>query len=173
MITLFVSDFKYISQDIYDRETVRLQLHRLTCPSCGHSACLTIHGYYTRSVHTQNGPVSLRILRVKCSCGRTHAILLSSLVPYSRVLLADQVKIAASASPSAAVSRMEECLPDVSEWSVRNIFRNFCRLWKQRLLSMARKFEPLSDLVRDSFLHFFRQFLQIHSGSNLLFSDTT
>ena len=107
MITLFVSDFKYISQDIYDRETVPLQLHRLTCPSCGHSACLTVHGYYTRSVHTPNGPVSLRILRVKCSCGRTHAILLSSLVPYSRVLLADQVKIAASASPSAAVSRME------------------------------------------------------------------
>ncbi len=173
MITLFVSDFKHFSQDIYDREILRLQLWQLTCPSCGHSACLSVHGYYYRTVFTTEGVVRLRILRVKCSCGRTHAVLLSSLIPYSRVPLSDQVQIASADSASTAVSRMESVLPDLSEWSVRNIYKNFVRFWKQRLLSIPQVTELSVSLVRNCFLHFKRQFLQIHCGSNLLFFNST
>lgn len=49
MITISVKDYNQISQDYYDSIINSLQFHRLTC-SCGHSACLTIHGYYRRGV---------------------------------------------------------------------------------------------------------------------------
>lgn len=173
MITLFVSDFKHISQQVYDREIAGLQLHRLSCPSCGHSSCLSIHGYYLRSIHTPDGLLKLRILRVKCSCGRTHAILLSSMVPYSRIPLEVQSRIAACESASKAVVRTEIELADITEWAIRNIHRNFQRLWKEMLLSITQDLEHLADLVRNSFRHFRRQFMQIHCGMNQLFIKTT
>ena len=173
MITLFVSDFKHISQKVYDREISNLQLHHLMCPSCGHSACLSVHGYYLRSVHTSDGLLIIRILRVKCSCGRTHAILLSSMVPYSRIPVEVQSRIAACESSSKAVIRTEIGFSDISEWTIRNIYRNFQRFWKEMLLSISQDLKYPAELVINSFKHFRRQFMQIHRGSNLLFLKTT
>lgn len=67
-----------------------LQFHQLKC-TCGHSACLSVHGYYHRTVRTSKGSFRLRICRVICSeCGRTHAILPESIVPYDQISLEDQ-----------------------------------------------------------------------------------
>ncbi|WP_434084494.1 DUF6431 domain-containing protein [Lacrimispora xylanisolvens] len=55
---------------------------------------LTIHGYYHRSIKSEESVIRLHICRVKCSyCGTTHALLLSSIVPYSQISLSDQVSI--------------------------------------------------------------------------------
>ena len=93
MITVLVNENNPISQDFYDSVINSLQIHRIFC-SCGHAGCLHIHGYYTRRVKTPAGTVILRILRLKCAeCGHTHAVLLSSLVPYSQIALKDQRQI--------------------------------------------------------------------------------
>ena len=93
MITIFVRDCNQISQSFYDSVIFDLQLHQLTC-SCSHSACLSVHGYYRRTVKLSSGAIRLRVCRVKCSeCGATHALLLSSMVPYSQILLSDQQRI--------------------------------------------------------------------------------
>ena len=93
MITIFAGNCNQISQSFYDSVIFDLPLHQLTC-SCGHSACLSIHGYYRRAVKLPSGTVRLRDCRVKCSeCGNTHALLLSSMVPYSQVTLPDQQRI--------------------------------------------------------------------------------
>lgn len=173
MITLSVQNFKQISQEIYDQIIFGLQLHQLTCPSCKHSACLTNHGYYKRSVQTSDGLIPLRILRVKCSCGKTHAILLSSMVPYSRITFTDQVAIAASESLQSAVSLLQQLIPDLSEWTIRHVWNNYRHFWKQRLLSEKISLSPPLELVRRSFQAFERQFLQIHRGLNSLFLKTT
>ena len=89
MITLFVEENNPITSNFYNKTINNLQFHQLTCP-CGHSGCLSVHGYYRRSVKTPAGKLTLRICRVKCQCcGHTHAILLSSMVPHSQVLLND------------------------------------------------------------------------------------
>jgi hypothetical protein len=88
MITLLVEENNPLSQSFYDYCINSLQFHQLTC-SCGRSGCLNIHGYYQRKVKTHDGSFILTVCRVICSeCGRTHAILPSSIVPYSQIPLA-------------------------------------------------------------------------------------
>ena len=50
----------------YDSVLYNLPFHQLAC-SCGHAACLSIHGYYRRTVKLPSGPLRLRVCRVKCS----------------------------------------------------------------------------------------------------------
>jgi predicted RNA-binding Zn-ribbon protein involved in translation (DUF1610 family) len=53
------------------------------CKSCGYEGMLHRHGYYSRNVITKHYIKRINILRVKCpSCGKTHAILPSFLIPY-------------------------------------------------------------------------------------------
>lgn len=74
MITVSVGFCNPISQNFYDDVINSLQFHQLTC-SCGHSGCLTIHGYYDRSVKVGDSDIQLHVCRVICSqCGRTHAV---------------------------------------------------------------------------------------------------
>lgn len=60
MITIFVEENNPLTPDFYSNLINSLPFHRLTC-TCGHSACLSIHGYYTRSLKTPEGKVTFRI----------------------------------------------------------------------------------------------------------------
>ena len=96
MITIFVEENNPLTPNFYNNLINSLQFHRLTC-TCGHSACLSIHGYYTRSLKTPEGKSSFRICRVICSCcHHTHALLPSSMVPYSQVSTEEHVDIISS-----------------------------------------------------------------------------
>lgn len=61
------------------------------CPYCGAKGQCRVFAYYERGVvEIENGqPVyyRLRITRVRCSCGHTHAILPDTLVPYRQYSL--------------------------------------------------------------------------------------
>lgn len=53
------------------------------CKFCGYEGMLHRHGYYSRNVITKYYIKRIDILRVKCpSCGKTHAVLPSFLIPY-------------------------------------------------------------------------------------------
>ena len=53
------------------------------CKSCGYEGMLHRHGYYSRNVITKYSIYRINILRVKWpSCGQTHAVLPSFLIPY-------------------------------------------------------------------------------------------
>lgn len=53
------------------------------CKFCGYEGMLHRHGYYSRNVITSHCIKRINILRVKCpSCGKTHAVLPSFLIPY-------------------------------------------------------------------------------------------
>lgn len=110
MITIFVPDCNQISQSFYDSLIHDLQLHQLTC-SCSHSACLSVHGYYKRTVKLSSGAIRLRVCRVKCSeCGATHALLLSSMVPYSQIPLPDQQRICRDYEEGRSVSIVQRAI---------------------------------------------------------------
>lgn len=164
MITISVHICNHISQKIYDDIILSLQLHQLVCP-CGHSSCLTVHGYYYRSVKVQGLDLSLRICRVLCGmCGHTHALLPSALVPYSQVPLSDQAGIIAGNAPSVIDEN-----PLLDESTVRSILRRFRKHWEQKLLSQSLGLYPLDELARGCLSAFGRQFMQIKRTPNILF----
>ena len=162
-----------LTSDFYNHLIDSLQFHRLTC-TCGHSSCLSIHGYYTRSLKTPQGNSSLRICRVICSCcHRTHALLPSSLVPYSQISLKEHVDIISSHQDKDGWVSLMNRNPSIDESNCRHIIRSFRHHWKQRLLSERVSLCDRAALIRNCFSAFARQFMQIHRTPNILFINTT
>ena len=173
MITLFVKNYNPISQNFYDSVINHLQFHMLTC-SCGHSACLTIHGYYRRTVKCPEGNIRLRVCRVKCSeCGKTHALLLSSIVHYSVISLADQQRICVDYESENPVCSICDDNPSIDENNVKSVIRNYKRCWKEKLRSLKINLSQIENLIISCFSFYSSQFMQIHRGTNRLFSYTT
>lgn len=173
MITLFVEEYNPITPSFYRNLIANLQLHRLTC-TCGHSGCLSIHGYYTRFLKTPEGKVPLRICRVLCSCcHHTHALLPSSMVPYSQISLSEHVEVISCHEVKERWEPLMNRNPSIDESNCRYITRCFLKHWKQRLLSEKITLFNRAELIHDCFSAFARQFMQIHCTPNILFMNTT
>lgn len=173
MITIFVEDYNPITQTFYNNLIAGLQFHRLTC-TCGHSGCLSVHGYYTRSLKMPVGSLSLRICRVICSCcHHTHALLPSFMVPYSQISISEQIEVISSYKNRKSLETLMTLNPSIDESNCRHIIRNFLCHWKQRLLSEKITLSDKSALCRKCFYSFARQFMQIHRTPNILFLNTT
>ena len=173
MITVLVNENIPISQDFYDSVINSLQIHRIFC-SCGHAGCLHIHGYYTRRVKTPAGTVILRILRLKCAeCGHTHAVLLSSLVPYSQIALKDQRQIVSAYEEKSNRNAVCDTNSSIDENNVKYVIRSYRRHWRERLRSEGIGLSPADLLIRLCFSVYSAQFMQIHATFNRLFSMTT
>ena len=171
MLTVIVSDFNTFTQTFYNSVISKVQLHRLKC-SCGHSGCLYFHGYYSRSVITPSGKRSLYICRVKCSeCGHTHALLLSSMVPYSRIPLKVQRDIAVACENKSNQTGI--CSSGIDENNVKSVVRRYVRFWRERLRSAGISLESLTDLIFACFSHYSKQMMQIRNTFNKLIALST
>ena len=173
MITLFVEENNPITPTFYNSFIAVLQFHQLRCP-CGHAGGLSVHGYYHRFVKTPGGKLSFRICRVICeSCGTTHALLLSSMIPYSQLSLKDYVEIIEAYeadTPTAAVLKSNH---SVDESTVRYVVHNYRRHWKQRLIAYSISVSSIPVLIKQCFRAYSRQFMQIKRTPNYLFPNTT
>lgn len=173
MILISVKDYNCFSQDYYDSIVNDLPFHRLTC-SCGHSACLAVHAYYKRGVFLPEGEQTLRICRVRCSeCRRTHALLPASIVPYDRILLADQHAIICAYEDGTDPNAVCDENPSIDENCVKAVIRRYLLFWLQRILSEAIRLTEIRSLVRDCFACYSMQFLQIRRTNARLFVNTT
>ena len=169
MILISVSNYNHFSQDYYDSVINSLQFHQLMC-TCGHSACLAIHAYYKRGIFLPEGTQFLRICRVRCSeCGRTHALLLTSIVPYDRISLADQHAIICAYEDGSDRNAVCESNPSIDENSVKSVIRRYVLFWLQRLLAEAIPLSEIRTLVRDCLSFYSMQFMQIHRTAAKLF----
>ena len=173
MILVSVSNYNQFSQDYYDSLINSLQFHQLTC-TCGRSARLSIHAYYRRGILLPDGCLSLRICRVRCSeCGRTHSLLPSSIVPYDRICLADQVTVIRAYMEGTDRNAICEDNPSVDENCVKAIIRRFLLFWLQRILSEAISLSEIRSLVNECFAYYSMQFMQIRRTAVILFSTPT
>ena len=173
MITFLDKENNPLSQKSYDSAVLCLQFHQLTC-SCGHSGCLNVHGYYKRKVKSPSGSFLLKVCRVMCSeCGKTHAILPSSIVPYSQIPLICCHQIISDLICGNKVVSVCDNYPDVDENNVKSVIRRYIRHWKEKLLSEHISLSPTDSLIRQCFSHYSMQFLQIHRTTNRLFVNTT
>lgn len=174
MITVLVEDCNTVTQSFYDDVINSLQLHQLRC-SCGHSGCLSVHGYYRRHVHTADSSCHLSVMRVKCSeCSATHAILLSSIVPYSQISLSVQVSIIEKAlTPGSDRNSVCDGNPDIDENNVKSVVRRFRKHWQEKLRSEGISLQPVIDLIKSCFSFYSAQFMQIQRTYNSLFQRPT
>lgn len=173
MITILVQDCNHISQSFYDSVINSIQFHQITC-TCGHSACMTIHGYYQRSIKLPDGTIRLRICRVRCSeCGKSHALLLSSIVPYSQIRILDQQHICISYDQQLSPVSVCDSNPEIDENNVKSVLRNYRRRWREMLRSLHISLSPLFLLIPSCFANYSMQFMQIHRTPNRIFLSTT
>lgn len=116
----------------------------------------------------------IRICRVKCSeCGKTHALLLSSFVPYSQVPVGEQQEIAVSVEDGQPIREIYDDHPHIDDNCIKSIIRRYKKHWKERLVSESITLSPLPGLIRHCFTLYSAQFMQIRSTSNTLFSLPT
>lgn len=173
MITLFVEENNPITSNFYNKTINNLQFHQLTCP-CGHSGCLSVHGYYHRCVKTPSGKLSFKICRVICECcAHTHALLLSSMVPHSQVSLNDHISIINNYENGTSQNSVMNSNPSIDESNYRYIIRCYKRYWREKLLSECIPLTPALNLINSCFVHFSYQFMQIKNTPNILFLNTT
>jgi len=168
MITGNFTGFKGITPEIYRKVTANLPIYRLHC-SCGHAGCLVRHGYYRRRLKMRQGTIVLHILRVKCKeCRRTHAILPELVVPYSQIPADLQRLMLLYPLGSQELESLMQENNDLTESNILAVRGRYRKNWRERLLTMGRKpHDDITNLIRDSFSLFHRQFMQIHRGINL------
>ncbi len=173
MITILADNCNPISQNLYDNILNSLQHHQLRC-SCGHSGCLSVHGYYNRDVKYEDTCVTLRICRVICSlCKTTHALLLSSIVPYSQISLHDQVTIIECHKGSKDFTTIMEAHPSIDESNIRYVIKQYLCHWLERLLAASLSLCSSTAFIERCFSSFNRQFMQIKRTPNILFLKPT
>ena len=173
MITLFVEENNPLTPTFYNSFISDLQFHQLRCP-CGHAGGLSVHGYYQRFIKTSDGKLCFRICRVVCeSCGKTHALLLSSMIPYSQFSLKDHVEIITAFEADAPTASLLKCNDSVDESTIRHVIHRYRRHWEQRLISHSISITSISALIKQCFIFYFRQFMQIKQTCNYLFLNTT
>ena len=173
MIQVFVEKSKYNNPDnfqkTYDALVFSLPINMMECPGCHKSGCLVYYGSYTRQVKLSGKLIQLSIQRVKCKeCGRTHAILISIIVPYSQILLPEQQEIIDDVASGNRAIHVMERNPLISPENISSIIRQFKNHWEQRILSL--KLTVLDELTEPCFRNYSRQFMQIHRTPNILFS---
>lgn len=72
-----------INQKIYNHFIDSLDFYSISCPHCSHHSW-SFHDSYFRYIDFLTCKVRIRIKRIICSsCGKTHAILIESMVPFS------------------------------------------------------------------------------------------
>ena len=173
MITLLVEENNPLTPNFYNNLISNLQFHQLTCP-CGCSGCLSVHGYYNRSIKLPTGKVTFRICRVICEhCGHTHALLLSSMVPYSQFSTTDHVSIINNYNNNTSQHSLMNSNPCIDENCYRYIIRCYRKYWHDKLVSERIPLTSFSHLIKSCFAYFSRQFMQIKNTPNILFLNTT
>ena len=169
MITIETENYNYISQDFYNKTIHSINLNQVSC-TCGLSGCLTFYGSYKRKVQLHDEVLILTVARVYCSaCGHTHALLLSSIVPYSHIPVAVQADAIIAAEQGTSIGSVLENQCCVDESNLRSVIHTYRLHWKERLLSESIPVDPLHLLIRKCFSCFSRTFMQIKTTRNKLF----
>lgn len=173
MITFQTEYCNPISQDFYDNTIFSIDLTLLPC-TCGRSGCLIWYGSYSRGLRLGDSFLRLRVARVFCtSCGHSHALLLSQIVPYSQIPLPVHAAAAQAYEDASGYRDILACQPLIDENTISSIIRSYRRHWRQRLISAQLCLSPLRQLVRNCFALFSRPFMQIKSTPNKLFLSPT
>ena len=158
MITLKVDNLnREISQKLYDEILESVDIHLLECTCKRHN--MVVHGYYSRNIKTHNGNIELVIMRVRCKdCGKTHAVLISFIVPYQSI----EISVLIDIIDDGDIEKIMADNLSIDELDIFRVKERFRLRYKSFMKSLNLTFED--DLVFLSFKYFKSNFMQIHKG---------
>lgn len=136
MIIVLTHMIANISLSCYTQLTSALKLPDIQCPCCENCG-MHIFAYYQRYVKNSDSPekTKLRILRVRCdndNCRVTHAVLPSTIVPYSQITMSDTISIIEAQSKDDTRKILYANLL-ISIEDIRKIKLKFKNFWKSRI----------------------------------------
>lgn len=162
-------------QEFYDNNLKDLNYHSLTCPCCHSKGVMSIHAYYQRGlkVGSDNDLIKLTIQRVICdSCGTSHALLPSCIVPYSHFSVHVQINIIYSSllvSDHSMKIFYDFCnYFQIFENNIQYIVKKFNKYWKERLSSIPIKLND-NKLLELCHSYFKFQFMQIRTTPTIAY----
>jgi hypothetical protein len=168
MIIVLADDVNRVSQDIYDRIVNELDRERIKCNRCGQYG-FNINCYYYRSIRKPSGIEKILIVQLICrSCGKTHAVLLSTMIPWCSVEMSDAIRII-KAHGSSEIRLIYDDNPSISEDNIKHLRRIYFGEWKERLLSFCISID--NHLTENCVRYHDRQFLQNRCSSVLLITS--
>lgn len=167
MISLITKNLnKDLTQEIYDDYINSIDVHSLMC-SCGQRDTV-VHGYYSRKVKTSSSVIDLVVLRVKCKrCCKTHAVILSNIVPYQPIQLEVQIRIILNDNlEELMISNIS--IDEQTIYRVKQRFRSKYKTW-MNLNNLSFK----DDLVFKAYKDFKSNYLQVRKVPYSLCGLTT
>ena len=174
MITFLTESGCDISQTAYEEDRRKLPLKEMRCSRCGCVGRLTRHACYTRAVKNDGCLVSLTIKRLKCSnCKRTHAVLPSYIVPYSRVTLGEQVQILCQYTQGLGFLAVMEQNAEIDENLSYSILRRYRAHWQEDFAPEDILHLSSEETSRLCFASHHKQFMQVRDIPNSFFAKPT
>ena len=175
---------KFSARSYFDTCMESFHPEQETCPCCKRKGDCRIHAYYDRHIvdfnRSRHEEHCIRITRVICSCGHTHAILPDPIIPYDcyslffilRVITEYCLKLR---TVSALCERFSITPSMLYRWL--KLYRNHRSQWQGVLKAASQPLlDSLKDLIRinpfrDHAYSFFqltgRSFLQSHKNPAL------
>lgn len=170
---------KRSSKSIFDASVKELHPEREVCPVCRKKGDCRIHSYYRRYIIDFIGGTvcvrSIRVPRVKCSCGHTHAILPDPIIPYDSYSLFFILRVITEycmrlRTVSALCERFSITPSMLYRWL--KLYSDHRREWQgvlkatsQPMLDSLKELiliKPFCDLAHSFFRSTGRSFLQSH-----------
>ena len=172
MITVYPG-LKHFSQASYDAMVRSLDLSHISC-TCGKEGALHFNGSYRRRIKTKTDTYLLRVQRTRCrSCGATHAIFPSDIIPYNQILLDEQIAIIRNHESGDGNRDLLNANPDIDENNVAAVIRRYDKVWMEENSDITADGSSQDSIVRKSFERTERQFLQIKKTPNIFVDRTT
>lgn len=95
------------------------------------------------------------------------------MVPYDRISLLHQHRIVRAFEEGTDMNAVCEDNPSIDENAVKAVIRRYVLFWLQRLLSEAIRLSDFRSLIRECFVFYSMQFMQIRRTAASLFTMTT
>ena len=172
---------KSSTKSLFDSCKESFNIHEEECPHCHRKGDCHVHAYYHRYAidFIKGRPLThrLKILRVKCSCGQTHAILPDPIIPYSSYSLFFILHVLAayfthSRTISAICDRF--CISPMQLYRWKSLYQEHRREWQGLLKSVEQdlldslkeliSLDPFSTFARDFFAKTSMTFMQSHKN---------
>jgi len=145
----------------YNNWLNKIQTTKFFCPNCSCKGECIRYGYYTRYIKVYGKKVLLKINRVFCkNCHHTHALIPVCIVPYSQILLGDQINIILNPHRHREIMSNN---PEISPQNIQAILSNFNRFWKKKLRSLKIDVSLDLSFVSACVSSCHSQFMQISS----------
>ena len=172
MITFKTLSFNNYSQDFYNEDIKSLDLNKVKC-TCGSTGHFHRHACYQRYLTIDaNHTLLISIIRIKCdSCGCTHALLPSIIIPYRILSNPSIIRITKSYRNITDSCTVISKITGFSRETVNKIIRFYIRFHQERLNSFLSVFTVADfydfDFILNYFYEYHAMFMQRISVNNM------